>query len=625
MIAAALKIARRELAGGLKGFWIYLACLALGTAAIAASGAVTETFTRGLAGEARTLLGGDAMFVTAQRRASPEERAFAEAQGNMAEIISVDVMGAAGERRRQVDVRAVDGAYPLIGTVALEGTTASLASALALRDARWGTVVSQSFLDAFDLKVGDPVDLGPIRAEVRGVITALPDRVGTPGAFGPEALVLIDGFEEAGRLTTGQLFRARLVVTFEDGRDFGDVTRDFEATSRDDGMRMRAPEDAVDGLQGLLDTLNDFLAIVGIAALVAGGVGVAQATGAFLESRTGSIAALKALGAESGLIRTAYLLQLAALAVAGALVGVAIGAAVPFLLALFAGGSIPLPQALGIYPLPLLKAFALGVLAAAVFALPALGRARATQPSALFRQLGEAERTRTPAFERGASVLAGLALAGLAIATSDRPGLTAVLLVGALAAWGLLLLAAQAIRRLARGASARARGLWRLTLANLGGVGSLAPTIVPALGLGLALLTLVASVQANLLRQISETAPSDAPSLVFSQIPADEVAAFDAALDDEGVDTSDADAFRRAPFLLVRVTALKGEPLDVETVAEAERWVVRGETSVTFLAAQPPEAELVAGAWWPADYAGPLLVSVEADAAEGIGVGVGDT
>lgn len=625
MIGAAIRIASREFSGGIRGFGIYIACLALGTAAIAASGAVTEAFARGLDGQARTLLGGDAAFGTAQRRASNAERAFVDDLGVTAERIDLDVMGAAGELRRQVDVQAVDEAYPLAGVVTLGGASLSLDEALTPQGDRWGAVVSQSFLEAFDVEIGDAVDLGPIRAEVRARLDGVPDSVGVPGTFSPEAMVHIDSMVEAGRLTQGQLFRSQLLVAFDQPRSFRDTSDAFEASFSDGGMRVRSPEDAVDGLQGLLDTLNDFLAIVGVAALIAGGLGVAQATAAFLESRTGSIATLKAFGADAGLIRLAYMLQLAALAILGALVGVAIGAAAPFLLAGFAGGSIPLPQALGVYPAPLAKAFALGTLSAAVFALPALGRARATKPSALFRRLGEGNKAQTPWLERLWSMAAGVLLATLAIATSGRPGLTAILLIGALLAWGLFLLAAEAIRKTARTAAVAAIGFWRLTLSNLGGVGSLAPTIVPALGLGLALLTLVASVQANLLRQISETAPSNAPSLIFSQIPNDGIQAFDAAMVNEGVAINDDERFRRAPFLLARLVAIRGEPLDIENVAEAERWVARGETSVTYLAEQPPEAELVEGDWWPLDYAGPLLVSVEADAAAGLGVGLGDT
>ncbi|PHR92692.1 MAG: oxidoreductase [Robiginitomaculum sp.] len=625
MNRVALRIGLRELSGGLKGFWIYLACLVLGTSAIASSGSVTEVFTRGLAGEARVLLGGDAMFSIRQRLPTTDERAFINGLGLVTQSAAIDVMASAGERRQKVDVRAVDSQFPLIGKATLSGGEAELQTALDYQDERWGIVVSQSFLDAFELDVGDPVTLGSIPAVVRARVDALPDRIGTPGSFTPEALIHLDALIAADRFSEGQLFRSGFRVVLNSGTDFETVKAEFEEQGLDKaGIRLRSPADAVDGLQNLLNTLNSFLAIIGIAALVAGGVGVSQATIAFLDTRIESIAALKALGADSKTIRAAYLIQLGLLAVLGAIGGVIIGAATPYLLTAFSGDAIPLPQALGVYPLPLIKAFVLGVLAAAVFALPAIGRARATRPSALFRRLSDETKTPTPWFERLWSLAAAALLAGIAIATSDRPPLTAALLVGAVIAWGVFLCAAYFIRKLAKYLSGRTVGLWRLTLANLGGVGSLAPTIVPALGMGLALLTLVASVQINLLRQISETAPSNAPSLVFSQIPNDSIDHFDRILADNGLDLKDADKFRRAPFLLVRVMSLKGAPIVAENVARSERWVIRGETSVTYLADQPKDTVLTEGQWWAQDYAGPLLVSVEADAAAGLHIGVGD-
>ncbi len=625
MNRVAARIAWRELVGGFKGFWIYLACLALGAAAIASAGSVTEVFTRGLDSEARVLLGGDAMFTAAQRRADRDERAYIDALGQVSENVSLDVMGRFNERRQQVDITAVDSAFPLLGEVTLSGGATALPDALALTDGLWGVVVSASFLEAFNAKIGDTVEIGPVRAEIRARLDGVPDRFGTPGTFGPAALIHIDGLIQSNRLETGQLFRSRLLVMLTEDTPIDTVKSKFEAAFSTANLRIRGPQDAVDGLQGLLTTLNSFLAIIGIASLIAGGVGVSQATSAFLDARTDSIAALKALGADSATIRGAYILQLGALALIGSLAGVAIGAAAPYLLAAFAGGNIPLPQALGIYPAPLLKALVLGILAAAVFALPAIGRARATRPSALFQSLSLEDQTRTPWFERLLSLAAMALLVVIAVTTSDHAGLTLGLLAGAMLAWGLFLLAAQGIKRLAALLAKTARGLRRLTLSNLGGPGSLAPTIVPALGLGLALLTLVASVQANLLNQITETAPANAPSMIFSQIPSDDIAAFDQLIAAQGVDISDEDAFRRAPFLLVRVVALKGAPLVVEDVAEAERWVVRGETNVTYLARQPGDTVLTQGEWWADDYAGPLRVSVEADAAAGLGLTLGDT
>jgi len=630
MNRAAFKIALRELSGGLKGFWIYLACIMLGTAAIASAGSVTEVFSRGLASEARVLLGGDAMFGTSQRAFTQEERKFITGLGETTESAGLDIMASAGERRRQVNLRAVDENFPLIGTVTLSGADTSFQSALSRTSTKpggelWGTVVSQSFLDAFDVKIGDTVEFGQINAIIRARLDGTPDRVGTPGSFAPEAMLSLDAVKEAGRLDPGQIFSTGFRVSFNsENNDFDTIEKTAKETFKDVGLRLREPSDAVDGLQNLLATLNSFLAIIGIASLVAGGVGVAQATTSFLGTRIASIAALKALGADSGTIRTAYMLQLGTLAFIGALIGMLIGAAAPYVLIALSANGVALPQTLGIYPAPLLKALALGMLAAAIFALPAIGRARATRPAALFRQLTQNAKTKTPFIETACAFGAAILLALLAIFTSANAAVTAMLLIGAILAWGVFILAAFLVRKLAGHLAKTAKGFWRLTLSNLGGPGSLAPTIVPALGLGLALLTLVASVQANLLRQISEIAPTNAPSLVFSQIPHGQIDQFDTLIAANKIEIEDPDAFRRAPFLQGRVIALNDIPIDKDKVAPSERWVVQGETSLTYLSKQPPEAELVEGAWWAEDYTGDLQVSLEMGVAKGLKVGLGD-
>jgi putative ABC transport system permease protein len=198
------------------------------------------------------------------------------------------------------------------------------------------------------------------------------------------------------------------------------------------------------------------------------------------------------------------------------------------------------------------------------------------------------------------------------------------LLVGAAAAYGVLIGAAVVIKRLARLGARHARGYLRLALSNLGGPGSLAPVVAPALGLGLALMTLVTVVQTNLLGALTDTAPANAPSVIFRQIPQDEVGAFDVAMMAHGIDTADEKAYRRAPVLIGRVITINGERLDEGAVPPEQRWVTRGETPMTYLASAPPEAIIKSGAWWPQDYVGPLLVSVEEGAAGGLGLEVGD-
>lgn len=625
MNRVSLRIAARELAGGLSGFWVYLACIALGVFAIAAAGSVTLGFSNGLAAESKILLGGDALFQASQRRASPDELAWLQTRGKISENITLNVMGQAGEVRKQVDVRAVDDQHPLIGAPSLSGGAEDLQSALAFQNGRWGVAATASLLDDFDLAIGDEIEIGQIPVIIRAQLDGEADGIGTPGTFGPAVTIALGAVEQSGRLNDGQLYRAAYRLVLDDPS----LEEGLEEESKDalgqNGLQYRGPEDAVDGLQNLLGMLNSFLSVIGIAALIAGGVGIAQASTAFLETRIPSIAAFKALGAEAGTIRMAYLIQLGTLALIGALAGVVLGAATPFLIALFLGDSIPLPNILRIYPAPLLRAILLGLLSAAIFALPPLGRARATRPAALFRNLGEDNVTRTPWAERIGSIVAALILILLAVWSSEAPIVTIALLVGAAIAWSVLIGMAHLIRIFARQAAKTAGGMVRLTLANLGGPGSLAPTIAPALGLGLGLLVFVASVQANLLHQVSQTARANLPSLFFSQIPNDEAERFDQVLAAEGIKVEDPDTYRRAPIILGRVTKLKGQPLVVEEVAESERWVVNGESFMPYIGPKPPEAEIVEGKWWPADYSGPLLVSIEADAAKGMGLGLEDT
>lgn len=618
-----LRIASRELAGGLAGFWIYLFCLALGAWAIAAAGSVTASFESGLQGQARRLLGGDAAFQLSQRLATPEERTWLDARGTVSEAAALDLMGRAGPVVRQVDVRGVDGRFPLVGAVTLAGGPATLAEALAKRGGVWGIAATEKLLKDFSLKVGDRFQLGDRDVEVRAQLMDEPDRIGPPGGIEAHALVSLDALKEWEVLGTGRLFRSAYRLTLDAG-----VAATLEAEAKEKwgrtGLRYRGPEDAVDGLEKLLDWLNTFMSVVGVASLVAGGVGVAQATASFLDTRVESIAALKALGADAATIRAAYALQLGALAALGSLIGVVLGAASPWLLEQYAGARIPLPSHLALYPWPLLKAFLLGLLAAVMFAAPALGRARATPPAALFRRMGEEGMGRTPWLERAISMAAGIGLVLLAMFGSPRPIVTLGLLVGAGIAYGVLVLAARGVKMLARMGSKGARGYWRLALANLGGPGSLAPTVAPALGLGLALMSLIAAVQTNLLGQIRDIAPANAPAVIFRQVPPEAGAEFDRLMKDQGVDTSKADNYRRAPFLLGRVMTIKGVAIEDVAIKESEGWI-RQEQGMAIIGPSPPELELVAGKWWPSDYKGPLLVSVEAGAAEGMKLKVGDT
>jgi putative ABC transport system permease protein len=341
--------------------------------------------------------------------------------------------------------------------------------------------------------------------------------------------------------------------------------------------------------------------------------------GAYQEGKKPSIATLKAMGADGALIRNLYLVQIALLAAVGIAIGVVIGAACPFLLAAIAGNKLPVPALFAVYPAPLLRAALFGALSAGAFCLLPLARARMTPPAALFRhdlggRIGFG-------IELAGAVLCAGGLAAVAILTAPSRPMAAIMIGGVALSfailWGLGRLGAWLA---GRGRKA-ARGAARLGLANLAGPGSAARTASPAVGLGVALLAAVVLIQSSLLAEVREVAPRTAPSLVFTEIPADAGARFDnevaAALGPLTPDT-----YLRMPMFSGRITAVKGQPVQRERRRPGERLDFDMQMSVA--GAAPKGIAVKAGAWWPADYAGPPLVSLGEGLAQAGRLKIGD-
>jgi putative ABC transport system permease protein len=604
-----------------RGFGIFLACLALGVAAIAAAGSTAEAFRQGLASQAREILGGDLSASVENRTFTPQERAAFARLGKVSYTARVRVMAqAASGERRLVDLRGADALYPLAGQVQLQGAS-SLAQALATRDGLPGAAVEPALLDRLGLKIGDRFEAGPLTLVVRAVMLRQPDSVARGFVLGPRVLVRGELLDPTGLLAPGLPSAQTARIALSGTQDPVAAGKALKKTFGEAGLFVRDRSDAAPGARKLIDQLEYFLGFIGLASLVAGGLGVAGAVSAYLATREPSIAVLKALGADGALIRNTYLIQIGLLAGLGVMIGLTIGTVVPLILGRIAGNALPIPALFAVYPLPLIKAGVFGLLAAAAFALIPLARARATPPSALFRRaLGH----RPPfGLEMILAVVSGLGLAALAVITAPTPIAAAVMIAGVAAAFVLLgalgLLAAWLAGKV-RGLS---RGAVRIGLANLAGPRSAARTATPAIGLGVALLSCVVLIQSALLAQVREVAPRTAPAMVFTEIPGDQAAAFDAEVA-RAVGALTPETYLRAPFATGRITALKGQPVDIKTIKPSERWAFDSDVNLSILGPEPKDSGVVEGHWWASDHAGPPQVALEVELARGAGLKAGD-
>lgn len=618
-LAVAWTIARRELRGGMRGLWVFLACLAIGVAAIAAVGSVQGSIKAALERDAAVLLGGDAVIENPNLAVPADEIAAllpAGARASRAVRTNVMVAAAASENRHVVAaLKAVDEAYPLFGEVALE-------PAMPLREALTGNgaVAEQALLTRLGVRLGDRLMLGGQEIELRAVLVREPDIASGGLEIAPRLITASRTLAASSVLRPGAVARHLVRVALPAGADPAAWVAEVHMSHPDASWRARSRTEVQPRLARVTDRFATFLTLAGLTSLLVGGLGIALAVRAYVAGRITTIATLKSLGAGNRQILAAYLLQILVLAAAGVAIGLVGGALLPLAVAPLLEGYLPLRLDHGLQPGPLLAAGAAGLLTAFVFAFWPLAMAREVSAAALFREVASPA-GRLPRPTVLAAVGGGLVLlAALAVLGVPQPVIGAWFVVAAAGAAVLLSLLARliviALHRLGR----RGPLAIRLAAGNLRRPGSSATSVLVALGAGLAVLTLIGLLQAVLERELRSGLPERAPSVVFIDIQPGQWEPFEATVVAGG-----GRILQAAPMLRARVVRIKDVPVDAAEIAEGARWTTRRDRGLTFAAAQPEDTRLVAGQWWPEDHAGEPLVSIEEDVARGYGVGVGDT
>ena len=386
----ALRYALRELRGGLRGFYVFIACIALGVMAIAGVGSVAASLSEGLTREGRTLLGGDVAFSLIQREAKPEEVAFLRSHGAVSVAATMRAMARSADGRLAlVELKAVDGNYPLLGELTLDPKM-PVADLLAERDGAFGAAVDSALLARLDLKLGERVTVGGSTYQIRSVVGAEPDKLAGGVGLGPRFLVSEAGLRATGLLQPGSLvrwiYRVRLPDNANDDRA---ATALIDATRNalpEAGWEIRSRNNASPQLERTISRFTQFLTLVGLAALLVGGVGVANAVKSHIDRRREVVASFKALGATGRDVFTIYLTQVVVLAGIGSVIGLAAGAALPFVIVGLFGKLLPLPVIPALHPDELALSFIYGLLTALAFGLWPLGRVHDVPVAALFRE-----------------------------------------------------------------------------------------------------------------------------------------------------------------------------------------------------------------------------------------------
>lgn len=617
-----LSIAARELRSGLGGFYIFVACVALGVMVITAVGALSDALRAGFERQGRVILGGDVSASRMHTRATAAERAWLDGEGGVSETATMRTMVRLedGSDQSLVELKAVDAAYPLAGAVKLRRGS-SLAAAI---DGD-GAAVEPLLMERLRVKIGGTLMLGTARVTVRAALEHEPDQIVDRLTYGPRIVVSHETLEKSGLARPGSLVRWRYAVALPaEDRGLGELAlfRDeLKQALPQAGFSVLDRRDPSPQVSRTISRVREFLTLVGLTALLVGGVGVASAVATFVDRRRKVIATMKSLGATSGAIFAIFLAQILAIAAIGIAIGLVAGYGVVLLLDVLYGTALPIRAEFSIQPLSIGLAAAYGLLVALAFALWPLGRAELVSAAVLFRDEVAPERTIPRARVLGAIAAVVVTLVALAVLGSEAKLLALYYCLGVIAVLGAFFGLGLGVTRVARITLKPRRPELALALGRIGAPGGLTPSVVLSLGAGLSLLVVITLANASIEREFKQKVPERSPDYFLLDIGTAEFDGVAALVRREAPEAE----IEQAPMLRGRLVALNGVPVEtIKPPAEAQ-WVLSGDRGLTYAPDVPKASRVVAGSWWAADYAGEPLVSFEAKLAERLGLKIGDS
>jgi len=617
-----LSIALRELRSGLSGFYIFMACVALGVAVIATVSALSDALRAGFESQGEIILGGDATFSRMHTRATDAERKWMTARGRVSESATLRTMARRldGEEQALVEIKAVDGAYPLAGAVDVEG--APFADIIAAPD---GAVADPVLLSQLGLSIGDRMRIGESEATIMATLKTEPDAVADRLTYGPRVFVSQATLDKTGLVQPGTLVRWRYALKLAPdaaGRpaDLEGFRTDAKADLAQSGFVMADRRNPSPQVTRTLDRLRQFLTFLGLAALLVGGVGIASAVATFIERRRNVIATMKAVGGTSRTVLWIFLVQVLVIALIGVAVGLAIGLTAPSILIAAYGDQLPIKAEIAVSASTVLASATYGILVALLFTLWPLGRAELIKPSVLFRDEVAPERVWP---RRGIMLLTGViaaALLGFVLMMAESARI-AFYFCGALV---LVFLVFTGLGSLVTALARRVpRPRWpelALAVGNLGAPGGLTRSVVISLGAGLSLLVAVALADASLVQELTGRLPQQAPSHFLLDVPKSDASELVRIVEREAPGAHVVEA----PMLRGRLVELKGRKVEELKPPPEAQWVLNGDRGLTYADTLPEGSTLVEGTWWAPGYTGEPLVSFERDLAGHLGLQLGD-
>ncbi len=623
-----LAMARREARATRRRLALYIVAITLGVAALVAINSFKANVTSAVSGQARNLMGAD-LQLGSRWGFTEDIDAFIDSlvadSDDVSRVLSFSSMALAtlSGLTRFVEVQAPSGGYPFYG----ELTTEPPDMWHEFRSSRQA-LVDPALLVQLDAKVGDTLGIGQARFVIAGTVTKIPGDVSLRSLVGPRVYIPADYVDETGLLRFGSMSFHQAHVRLEDSESLGEQLEARDSLFEANRVWYRTVAEYEEDLTTGLADMSSFLALVGLVALLLGGVGVASGVHVFVNEKLDTAAVLRCLGARQKQTFAIYLLQACAMGLTGAAFGVTLGLIVQAVMPGVLEAFLPLDVPFRVVWSAVAAGLGVGVWVALLFALLPLLRVKDVAPlRALRRDYEKSGRRRDP-WRWGTYVALVASLLALTLWQAPRPVIGVAFAVAALITAGILWLTAFVLMRLTRRFfPKRARFEVRQGMANLFRPHNQTVAVTLAIGSGVFLIAMLYVVQRNLLDQFTMETRPDRPNVLLFDVQPDQINGVADMLEARG-----APVLQRAPIVPSRLTHLKGrsveEILADTTGPRAARWALQREYRHSYRDTLTGNEQLIEGEWFSGRAAGDTSsvarVSLEKEIAEDLKVEIGD-
>ena len=595
-------LAWRESRTARRRLLLYMSSISLGVAALVAIDSFSANIIQSVKDQSRAIMGGDVSFSSSKPIPAPVDSLFDSLSHkgfSFARVTTFPSMAVVPRTSgtRFAQVRGVTDNYPFYGNIVTEP-----AGRWPLLHEGANAIVDPSLLTSLNAKVGDTLKLGFGTFTIIASVKDVPGAAGIAEMLGPRIFIPANYVAETQLLVFGSTADRTVLAKIPAGVDPDRIVKPFKKRVEDQQVRVRTVTQSEAATSDAIENLSNFIGIVGLVALLLGGIGVASGVQAFVARKIDTVAVLRCLGASSGQVLTIYVVQAAAMGLVGAAAGASLGVAVQFLLPRVLTDFLPIDVRVTLVPSAVLTGLAVGGWIALIFALRPLLALRNISPLQTLRRDTDANVLRMRWTDAPRIIVnVAMVLSVVAIALARARTIRQALSMSAATGVAIVALAASAAL-LSWGARKMLRTRWpyvvRQGVANLYRPGNQTRAVTLALGFGAFLVSTLYLVQNSILHRFTIAAAESRGNVVFFDVQQDQEAGLDSLVKANGHDV-----VQVAPVVTMRITAINGKRVaDMTPVVGRQRgrasWALRREFRSTYRDRPAASETIVAGRWF---------------------------